>query len=182
MGHDATGRGSLGSAIAVEWSAMTNPIEFGGRPTDRPVSLDHFIRDPATKQQRLILCSEHYANFVTELWYTIRYLIEAGQMRNLPEEVLEELCMREWKRVGGNRIQVEPKSGTADRPGMKQRTGRSPDLADWLAICLEMACRKGFNIAKLANQDDPASNKDWFYDMVRKQKDARAKHQLNYQA
>ena len=56
---------------------------------------------------------------------------------------MEELCMREWKRVGGNRIQVEPKSGTSEKPGMKQRTGRSPDLGDWLAGCLEMGRPKG---------------------------------------
>lgn len=180
MFHDATGRGSLGTSLARAWSAMTNPVEFGGRPTDRPVSLDHFIRDQQTKQQRLILCSEQYANFVTELWYSIRYLIEAGQMRNLPEDVLEELCMREWRRVGGNRIQVEPKSGTQEKPGMKQRTGRSPDLADWLAIAVEGARRKGFNISKLANQDDPTSNKDWFYEMARKRKEAAQKHQLDY--
>jgi hypothetical protein len=182
MGHDATGRGSLGTALARVWSAQTNPIEFGGVPTDRPVSLDMFIRDPQTKQQRLLLCSEHYAWFVTELWYSIRYCIEAGQMRNLPEDVMEELCMREWKRVGGNRIQVEPKSGTSERPGMKQRTGRSPDLGDWLAGCLEMARRKGFNISKLANKDDPSNNKEWFYEIARKQRESRVRHQLNYTA
>lgn len=182
MGHDATGRGSLGTALARVWSAQTNPIEFGGVPTDRPVSLDMFVRDPGTKQQRLLLCSEHYAWFVTELWYSLRYCIEASQMRNLPEDVMEELCMREWKRVGGNRIQVEPKSGTSEKPGMKQRTGRSPDLGDWLAGCLEMARRKGFNISKLANKDDPATNKDWFYEMARKQRESRSRHQLNYTA
>jgi hypothetical protein len=183
MFHDATGRGSLGTSLARIWSAQTNPVEFGGSPTDRPVSLDFFVTDARTKQRRLLLCSEHYRNFVTELWYSIRYCIEAGQMRGLPEEVMDELCMREWFKTANNKIQVEPKSSKpGEKPGMKQRTGRSPDLADWLAICLEGARRRGFNISRLANQDDPGRNKDWFYEMARKQREARARHQLNYNA
>lgn len=182
MFHDATGRGSLGTALARAWSAMTNPVEFGGRPTDRPVSLDHFIWDAIKKQKRLLLCSEHYANFVTELWYSIRYLIEAGQIRNLPDDVMEELCMREWFKIGGNKIQVEPKSGTLGKPGMKQRTGRSPDLADWLAIAIEGARRRGLSISKLANKEDASANLEWFGDLKRKERERVQRHQLNYHA
>lgn len=183
MGHDATGRGSLGTALARIWSAQTNPIEFGGSPTDRPVSQDFYVQDPKSKQKRLLLCSEHYRNFVTELWYSIRYCIEAAQIRGLPDEVMEELCMREWFKTAGNKIQVEPKSGKpGEKAGMKQRTGRSPDLADWLAICLEMARRKGFKISRLANQDDAVTSNNWFHDAARKARERQGRNQLDYRA
>lgn len=182
MFHDATGRGSLGTSLARIWSAMTNPVEFGGVPTDRPVSLDFFIYDKDTKQRRLLRCDEHYRNFVTELWYSISYLIEASQLRGLPDDVMDELCMRQWDKVAGNRKQVEPKSGTPEKPGMKQRTGRSPDLADWLAICLEGARRRGFNISRLANKEDATASLEWFTDLKRKERERVQRHQLNYHA
>jgi hypothetical protein len=181
MFHDATGRGSLGTALARIWSAQTNPVEFGGKPTERPVSLDHYIRDPKTNQRRLLLCSEYYMNFVTELWYSLRFAIEAGQIRNLPESVLEELCMRQWDKKNF-KVQVEPKSGTAERPGMKQRTGRSPDLADWFAIAVEGARRRGFNISRLANADSETANLEWLDELRRKSRELRDKHTLNYSA
>jgi hypothetical protein len=180
MFHDATGRGSLGTALARIWSAQTNPVEFGGNPTGRPVSLDLFILDPKTRQRRLMLCSEHYRNFVTELWYTIRYAIEAGQIRNLPEDVMDELCMRQWEKVNF-KIQVEPKSGTAAKPGMKERTGRSPDLGDWLAIAVEGARRRGFTIGKLANQETE-TNLHWLEDLRRQTANLHRSQQLDYTA
>ena len=149
--HDSTGRGSLGTALARIWSAQTNPVEFGGSPSARPVTMDMYIVDKKTNEKRLKTCNEHYSKFVTELWYSVRYTIEAGQMRGLPEDVMEEGCLRRWEMVSNNRIEIEPKSGTATKPGMKERTGRSPDLFDWLAICVEGARRRGFQIARLGS-------------------------------
>lgn len=146
MGHDSTGRGSLGTFLARAWSAMTNPVEAGGKATDRPVSLDTYIVDPKTKVKRLKKCVEHYSKLVSEFWFSVRYAVQSQQIRGMTEEVLEEFCMREWDRVAGDRIEIEPKQD------MKERTGRSPDLADWCAGVLEMARRKGFQISKLANE------------------------------
>lgn len=141
---DSTGRGSLGTSFARCWSAYVNPVEFGGKPTERPVSNDFYIYDPDLEQRRLKRCDEHYSKFVTELWYTVRYIIESGQMRGLPESVIEEGCMREWKMVKGDKIEIETKSD------MKERMGRSPDLFDWVATLCEGARRLGFQIEKLA--------------------------------
>lgn len=174
MFHDATGRGSLGTALAREWSAMTNPVEFGGSPTKRPVSLDMFVMDPQTHARRLKTCAEHYSKFVTELWFSIRYLIEAGQMAGLPSEVIEELCMREWNKVAGDRIEVETKVE------MKKRAGRSPDLADWLAIAIEGCRRRGLQINKLASEADEGPKWSWLRDLESKRSKLAARHQLTY--
>ena len=179
MGHDATGRGSLGTALARHWSAKTNPVEFGGTPTARPVSLDMFITDPKTKLQRLKLCHEHYDRFVTELWFSVRYGVEAGQIRNLPEEVIEEFCLRKWDLLRG-KYSIEIKNGTATKPGMKQRVGRSPDMGDWASLIVEMARRKGFQVKKLANAETEEADHAWLDELARKAQERRTAHTLNY--
>jgi hypothetical protein len=153
--HDSTGRGSLGTALARVWSALCNPVEFGGSPTKRPVSLDLYIFDKETNQRRLKRCDEHFSKFVTELWFSVRYTIEAGQMRNLPEDVVDDGVMREWDKVKGDKIEIESKTD------MKERTGRSPDLFDWLAIIVEGARRRGFHVSKLALEESTAPSREW---------------------
>jgi hypothetical protein len=177
MFHDATGRGSLGTALARIWSAMTNPVEFGGAATKRPVSLDMFVMDPVTHVRRLKRCDEHYSKFVTELWFSIRYLIEAGQMAGLPTEVMEELAMREWYKVGGqgvDRIEVESKVE------MKKRAGRSPDLADWLSIAIEGCRRNGLQISRLAAEEDEGPRWDWLNAKADSLRKMQQQHQLTY--
>lgn len=174
--YDATGRGSLGTSFARIWSPMINPIEFGGKPTDRPVSLDLTILDPLTKNYRLKLCNEHYSKFVTELWFTVRYIIEARQMRNLPLDVMDEGCQREWKLVKDDKIEIETKAD------MKERMGRSPDLFDWLATLCEGARRLGFMIKKLGNPKLSEESYQWKRDAMRKEKELHEKGQLNYKA
>lgn len=159
--HDSTGRGSLGTALARLWSSACNPVEFGGRPTNRPVSLDFFIIDEETGVRRLKLAYEHYYNFVSELWYGVRYTIESKQMRNLSEEVMIEGCKRNWDYVprgGAKVIQIEPKED------MKLRTRQSPDMFDQLAILVEGARRRGFQIQKLAKETEPELSNDWLYE------------------
>ncbi len=175
MFHDATGRGSLGTALARAWSAQTNPVEFGGKPSERPVSLDLFVYDPQLRTRRLKLCSEHYSKFVTELWFSVRYTIESGQLRNLPEDVMEEGCRREWRQVKGDKIELETKEE------MKERTRYSPDLFDWLSIAVEGARRRGFNIGKLANEESE-SDLSYLDDLRRQAQALQDSHQLNYAA
>jgi hypothetical protein len=67
-------------------------------------------------------------------------------VRELTEDVVSEGCMREYYTVGGNKIEVEPKEK------MKEKTGRSPDLADAVAIGLEGARQRGFVIRNVANR------------------------------
>jgi hypothetical protein len=140
---DSTGRGSLGTSFARLWSADVNPVEFGGTPTRRPVCADLFTLDEQTGQRRLKRCDEHYRKFVTELWYSVRYVVEARQSRSLYQEYVDEFCAREWKLVRGDLIELETKEET------KTRLGRSPDMADWASIAVEGARRLGFQIARL---------------------------------
>lgn len=152
--HDSTGKGSLGTSLSRLWSSACNPVEFGGNPTKRPVTMDTFTRDKETGMIRLKRCDEHYIKFVSELWYGLRLAIEADQIRGLPEDVMNELCMRQWDRFNG-KIEVESKIE------MKLRTRRSPDLGDWAAIILEGARRLGFQISKLGGVSTVPKTNDW---------------------
>jgi len=162
--YDSTGRGTLGTAFARLWSPHVNPVEFGGKPSSRPVSLD--IRK---------LCKDYYSKFVTELWYSVRYAIESGQIRGLPEAVMLEGCMREWTIVAGNKIEVESKDKT------KLRMGRSPDLFDSFVVAVEGARRRGFQIQRLAGLSRQ-NNENWLNQLRDKQRLIRKAKELNYAA
>jgi hypothetical protein len=149
------GRTLLATAFARIWSAKVNPVDFGGRTTNRPVSNDIHIFDDKTGHKRLKLCAEHYSKFVTELWFSVRYCIESSQLRGMTEEVLNDGFPREWKTVRGNLIEIETKRE------MKNRTGKSPDLFDQLATAVEGARRRGFQIAKLGAAHAKSKEPDW---------------------
>jgi len=173
--YDATGRGSLGTAFARIWSPFVNPVEFGGRATNRQVSAELMIVDPETQKMRPKTCYEHFSKFVTELWFMARYVIESGQMRGLTEEVLEDGSTREWKMVTGNRIEIEAKIDT------KERMGRSPDLMDWWVTVVEGARQKGFQLRALA-APQKKGNDDWKDTLRKKAMDLHHAGALNYSA
>jgi len=131
VGFDSTGRGTLMSAFARLWSVAVIPIEFGGRPPERPVRLG------ATEMEE-----DAYTNMVTALWFASRLVIESKQLRQLSRDCATEGSFREWGIQGkGRRVFVEPKDET------KKRMGRSPDLWDSLVTAIEVARRRGFQIA-----------------------------------
>lgn len=145
---DSLGKGTLGNAFARIFGHITpNPVDFGQQPTARPVRFDLFVEEERNGQKirRLKRCDEHYSKFVTELWFSVREVIEGNQMRQLPKNVMEEGCLRIYQIVKGNRIEVEPKED------MKERISRSPDLFDWLAIAIEGARQRGFKITRLGS-------------------------------
>ena len=131
FGLDSTGRGSLVSAFAQRWSPNVIAVEFGGRALDRPVSMEGDKR--AEK--------DAYGKMVTALWFASRAIIESGQMRGLPQDVMDEGTMREWGINRDGKTDVETKDKT------KVRMGRSPDLWDSLVVAIEVARRSGFQIS-----------------------------------
>lgn len=159
---DAGMRATLVSTMAKHFSSDINPVNFGGPATPRPVSDDDFVFDEKDGKRRPKRCDEAYSKFVTELWFSVRLITVCRQMRSLPESVAEEFFLREWKKVHGDRYELETKEE------MKLRTGSSPDYADWLSIAVEGARRLGFRIAKLASEGLVIMTNDWLHDLKRK--------------
>lgn len=160
---DSTGRGSLMGAFARLWSPHVQPIEFGGRPSERPIS-----------QEQQTTCREYYFNFVSELWFTVRLIIMGGQFRGLTEEVMNEGCMREWKLVGKNKTQVETKAE------MKLKMARSPDLFDALVAAVEGARRRGFAVTRLSGDNIRRNSGVWKQGMLKRMEKMRKRQQLTY--
>lgn len=142
LGFDSTGRASLMSSMARKWSPNVAAIEFGGKPTERPLG-------------KITNCRQLYDKFVTELWFAVREIIDAGQFRGMTVPYIEEGSMREWVMKGPNTQSVVPKDV------MKQLLGRSPDIFDALVTAVEMARRKGFVIANASPPKKPGSP-GWF--------------------
>jgi hypothetical protein len=168
FGFDSTGRGSLMAAFARIWSPNVVGIEFGGKPSQRPVTWIPLANK--------VLCCDYYSKFVSELWYTVRMTIESRQFRQMSEDVMMEGCMREWGIVSGNRIEVEPKDK------MKLKTGRSPDLFDGLVCGVEMARRHGFTISMLVAQDATRRDDTWKNHYRKRMERLESNHRLNYSA
>jgi hypothetical protein len=160
-------KSTLVGSFARLWSEQVQPIDCGGKASDRPVS-----------SQITTLCRDYYSKFVSELWYSVRMIIEAGQFRGMTEDVMLEGCAREWTRVGANKIEVEPKEK------MKLKTGRSPDLFDALSIGVEGARRRGFTIAALVNPRQARNKRgpDWRDELLKKRSEMLKSRALNHNA
>lgn len=142
--YDSGMRTSLVQAFGRLWSAYTNSIDCGGQPSDRKVSWDIDV-----------LCKDYYSKRITELWYSVRYLIEAGQFRGMTDEAMLEGCAREFTKTAGNKIEVEPKEK------MKMRIGRSPDLFDCLALGVWGALEKGLVIRRTKSARRHIQDDSW---------------------
>jgi hypothetical protein len=167
-------RSTMAITFARIWSPSVNVVDFGGAATPRPVSMDTFVWDGDTQTRRLQMCNELYSKFVTELWYSIYYIIVGNQMARLPREVADEGCKREWKLVRGNRIEIETKKD------MKLRTGRSPDRFDWLVTAVEGARRRGFEMMSMASVATDEGNDFWLEHALEKHNKWAKRHELKY--
>ena len=121
FGLDATGEGGgLAGIFQREWSRDILLVEFGGRPSRRPVS--------PTNPKR---ADQEYDRRVTELWFFLRLLVQNGQLKALDEETASQFCRRWWE-LKGMYISLETKLK------MKDRTRQSPDDADAVVVLAEL--------------------------------------------
>lgn len=139
--YDGTGRSSFTAAAMRVIGTRIQPVEFGGKASDRPNFIGRKHREGVSKGE-LMPCFMVFDKFVTELWFATRYAIEADQIRDLPEDTARDGYLRLWSLVAGNKMSVEPKKD------MKKRVNRSPDLYDTFAVGVEGARRLGFVIGE----------------------------------
>jgi len=150
--YDASGGGApFGDVVDALWSRKVLRVQFGGKASEKPVSLTD--RVPG---------HERYANRVSELWWTGKELIRNKQLFGVCRELVREMTERQYTTEKGlsMRIRVETKSD------MKVRIGKSPDISDAAFILVEL-CRtrhKLTAIDKVANNpyQQDASYKKWF--------------------
>jgi predicted outer membrane protein len=178
--YDSCGKGTIGAALARLFGARVPvAVDSGARPSKRPVREDLFVEENG--QKRLKRCEEHYSKFVSEMWFSVRYTIEAEQLRGLLEDVMSEGCARVYEMVGGNKLEVEPKTDPKKKEDLRRRLGKSPDLFDTAAIGVEVARQRGFRIARLgAGNEDNGDGFEWLAERVRKHNELISSKKLNY--
>lgn len=178
--YDSCGKGTIGAALARRFGhRVPVAVDSGARPSKRPVREDLLIEDQGSKRPKR--CDEHYSKFVSELWFSVRYTIEANQLRGLLDDVMIEGCARVYEIVAGNKIEVEPKSDPKKKEDLKRRLGKSPDLFDTVAILVEGARQRGFRIRRLGlDGQDGEDGFEWLKEKTRKHRDLLKSKQLNY--
>lgn len=113
VGIDSSGGNPIISMAHMLWSPEILGVQFGGAPSDLPIS--QF--DPR-------ISSDIYSNRTSELAYTFVEFLHANQIRGIRSDHQRELCARRFEIVGANKIKIETKTA------MKKRVGYSPDIAD----------------------------------------------------
>jgi len=170
--YDACGKGTIGAAFARKFGfRVPVAVDSGARCSKRPVRADLMVEENGQKRPKA--CDEHYSKFVTEMWFSCSYVIQAGQLRGLLEDVMIEGCARIYEMVSGNKIEVEAKNDPDKKETLKMRLGKSPDLFDCLAIGVEGARQLGFTIGRLG--EGVVSNEkeqDWFETEAKEYRDA----------
>lgn len=146
--YDSGMRTALVQCFSRIWSTGVNSVDFGGKPSDNKVSYDIDVA-----------CKDYYSKFVTELWFNVRHVVQAGQFRGMTDGVMQEFCSREWTLVGANKTEIEPKAK------MKAKIGRSPDLADAVAVGIWGAIQKGFVIRRFHGSKQGRPDHRWKREM-----------------
>lgn len=121
---DATGAGDpFCDVLDIVWGRGVLRVKFGGKPSDLPVS----FTDPTPAKDR-------YYDRVTEIWYSGKEYLRAGQLKGISAAMATEMCERKYGTTGEKKlIYVESKKM------MKFRMQKSPDIADAGFILLDLA-------------------------------------------
>ena len=137
--YDSSGGGApFGDVVDSLWSRNVLRVQFGGKASERPVSLSD--KTPG---------HERYANRVSELWWTGKELMRNKQLFGVTRELVREMTERLYTTEKGinMRIRVEPKAD------MKVRIGKSPDISDAAFILIEL-CRTRHGITAVDKMPD----------------------------
>jgi hypothetical protein len=119
-------------------------------------------------------CDEHYSKFITEMYFSVRLLVECKQARELPTSVVKEFSEREWIWARGTRYELETKED------FKLRCHYSPNKADACAIAVEGARRLGFDIARIPSGEAEKEKEDWLAIELAAHRKLASKRELSY--
>lgn len=122
---DSTGAGApFCDVLAGEWSPKFMRVSFGGKPSDKRVSMNSTLT-----------AEDLYTNRVSELWFVGKELIRTKQVFGIDADLAQEMCARNYDMVKSGTLKMKIES----KPDFKSRFGRSPDLADAAFLALDCA-------------------------------------------
>ncbi len=132
LGVDDTGEGGFCDVVYRTWSQRVIRIEFGGAPSTDPCSLEDFR--PA---------NEVYQNKRAEMFFRSRDALNSRQLKGVDPDTAVELCSIEFDDLSRQKIVLMSKKD------YRAKFHKSPDLADTVAILLEVARQRGFKLAAM---------------------------------
>ena len=122
---DSTGAGApFCDVLAGEWSPHFLRVSFGGKPSDKRVSMNSSLTG-----------EELYTNRVSELWFVGKELMRTHQVSGINSDLAQEMCARNYDLIKSSSLKVKIES----KGEFKSRFGRSPDLADAAFLALDCA-------------------------------------------
>lgn len=146
--YDSSAGGGImvGELLTEIWSEKCLGVNFGGRPSDLPVSM--------VDERK---ASDAYYNRVSELWYVGVGFVISGQIKRLPREVAMEWKARRYvtTKIGQIKSRVESKTD------MKDRTGKSPDIGDAAVMIIDLCRERLGAVAGGGNPKSGRSDESW---------------------
>jgi len=122
---DSTGAGApFCDVLAGEWSPNFMRVTFGGKASDKRVSMNSQLTG-----------EELYMNRVSELWFVGKELMRTKQVYGVSSDLAQEMCARNYDMIKSSTLKMKIES----KPEFKSRFGRSPDLADAAFLALDCA-------------------------------------------
>lgn len=123
-GVDDTGAAAFGDIVHTVWSRQVRRVNFGGAASKLQVSA-HDKR----------LACDRYKNRVTEIWCCLREYMRGNQIRGICPDLAVELTARKMiSKKSGEDLKARVES----KEQMRDRTGKSPDIADAALGILDM--------------------------------------------
>ena len=110
--------------VAVDWSPNFMRVTFGGKASDKRVSMNSQLTG-----------EELYVNRVSELWFVGKELMRTQQVFGVSSDLAQEMCARNYDMIKTGSLKVKIES----KVEFKARFGRSPDLADAAFLALDCA-------------------------------------------
>lgn len=156
---DVHGMGSgLGAIFETSWSDQIYKVSSAGQPSDT------FVDAEQTQTAK-----EAYDRRITELWFSMRKLVQAGQIKGLDELACQQFCTRQytWK---GRKYSIETKEEYKLRLGRVDRRYVSPDQADAAVLILDLA-RQFYGFVPHSSLDihqsaEPSTRQKYFHQQM----------------
>lgn len=145
IGFDGSMRAGIVQAFAG-WSLEIHAIDSGGSPTDRPVNAAE------KKDGKPVPWKDKVDRLVSEFWFATASVIDSFQLRGLQlsPRAAQQLSTRRWAWVGTKKKRVETKLEYKEGLVAMGQVGESPNEADTVVGCVEMARRIGLTLQGIA--------------------------------
>ena len=136
---DVWGSGSgLGAILNKEWSKEIYQVCSSGHASNLLVSTQSDEK-----------AFNVYDRRVTELWFSLRQLVQTNQIKGLDPISIEQFCTRTYEFKSG-KYKIEPKNEYKVRLGKVDSHYKSPDEADAVCFIVDIA-RERFNFISSPN-------------------------------